>query len=138
MIKRNGSNGDVARTAASILDESISEGINAQILRFIRALYVANFKPISLDDALEDEAGGVVLALLDWLRQEEFLSGSNEEALLTTKGLKSLKSAQARDHRVAQYLNETPSVSLRLDPNQILISILRAHFLEWQDKKELR
>jgi len=135
MIKRNDSNGNVAKTAASILDGNTTEEVNVQVLRFIRALYVANFKPISLDDSLEGEAGGVVLELLNWLRKEEFLSGSNEEARLTTKGLKSLKAAQAGDHRVAQYLNETPSVSLRLDPNQILTSILRAHYLEWQEKE---
>ncbi len=135
MINRNGTNDDAIRRFDSIVNGNNGGGVSSQVLLCIKALHDAHLTPVNFDDVVAEPTNEeVFLKLLDMLRDEELLTGPNEKALLTTKGFKSLKISEGKDYRVAQFLNNGQPVLKQYDPNKLLISILRSHFEEWQDK----
>ena len=133
MIEKNGTNGGVRGPFLSIVEGDDGNGVSRKLLLCIKAMHDAHLQPVDVTQFKGDqEDQDVFLLMLEMLRSEEFLSGSNEQAVLTSKGLKSLKAAPALDFRVARFFSEGAAVLDEYDPRELLVSILRAHFDQWQ------
>ncbi|MCP4933504.1 MAG: hypothetical protein GY927_04705 [bacterium] len=135
VIKKNGTNGGVTGAFASIVNADNGESASSQILLCIKALHDAHLEPIDLaiiQGKPEDEQ--VFIKMVELLREHEFIAGPKGRVLLTTKGFKSLKTASANDYRVRRFLNNGQSVLAQHSPTEIVVSILRAHFDEWESE----
>lgn len=135
MTDNNGSRGAAAKLLTSIVNGNDINGVNTQVLLFLKALHDANAGPIDPETVEGDpEDRSVFFRVVDMLRGGEFIAGPSDRVLLTTKGITTIKTASSDDYRVAQFFRYGRSVLTQHNPTELVITILRAHFEEWQDR----
>ncbi len=133
MVEENGANDGAEETVTSLLSGPDSGKISTLILLCLRDLYEANLQPVdftTVDVRSEDQ--GVFLQVVDFLRHQQFTAGPPNSTLLSIKGYKSLRTVASKDGRVAKFLVVGEMALNDSDPVELVMTILRAHFEEWQ------
>ena len=95
MIKRQGTDGGTRGALASIIGGIGGRSASVLVLLCIKKLHDAHLEPVDLALDGETKPHEVSRKIVDMLRDQEFFSGPSEQALLTSKGHKSIRTASA-------------------------------------------
>ncbi len=134
MIRSQGTNDGAMGRFASMIGAESGWGVSMLVLHCIKELHDAHLSPVDLTEDGETDMYKICLRMIDILRKEGFVAGPDHQALLTSKAHKSVRVASKKYIGVKEYLEQGQAAITRHDPRQILLSILRAHFEEWQIK----